>query len=50
MENIYKHTKQKNCQVHLLRIEKIGNNLLKIYYCETHKVEICRCGSEWGKH
>ena len=21
-----------------------------INYCNTHKVELCRCGHEWGKH
>lgn len=46
----YRHKKQKGCSVHLIRKEYIGKNMIKIFLCETHGVETCRCGMEWGKH
>lgn len=46
----YKHNKSKGCQVHFLRKEYIEKNIINIHFCETHRVEICRCGMEWGYH
>ncbi len=46
----YKHTKEKNCQVEYLRTETSEGYKTQIYICKTHNVEVCRCGTEWGKH
>ena len=46
----YKHSKSKGCTVHFLRKEYIEKNIVCVHICDTHQVEICRCGMEWGYH
>lgn len=45
------------CGLRLLRKERILNKnkkqragIIKVYYCDTHRLELCRCGLEWGRH
>lgn len=50
----YIHNEAKGCKIiHEYRVErapKDSTSPVIIDKCETHDVELCRCGVEWGKH
>ena len=49
-----KHDRVSGCKTKFLRKEERDSEkqdgIVLIFFCENHKVEICRCGYEWGKH
>lgn len=48
---IIKHGSDTGCE-RILKEEKPqpSGHYVKIYWCGIHKVEVCQCGIEWGKH
>ena len=47
---LHKHNQEKECEIRFLKKEYVLNNIINIFFCETHGVELCRCGMEWGWH
>jgi len=49
LENKHFHSSEKGCKI-LEEYKSKHTNIPTRVFCETHQVEICRCGWEWGWH